>query len=300
MFSRIVVPLDGSTLAERAIPLAREMADRSDGSIRLVRVHVPPRIPATCHQVLGPRVGGELKRSREAARARDQQYLEEARKPAGEGEDEGPDVSTALLRGPEGHSVVDEVRRSDATLVVMSVPVPGRDEPDELGAPRDTVVRGCPTPVLIVRTGDVPPGAAPAVPEHVLVPLDGTRRSEAVLKHATAVARLFDAPMTLIRVMRHDGRVEEDRHDGEGDRSAESYLEDLAEELRHRGVEVDTHVGQGDPVAAILEAARDRDTDLIAMASRCRGPLTRLVLGSVSDKVLRRTSASVLVVNPTR
>ncbi|MGD2071292.1 MAG: universal stress protein [Gemmatimonadota bacterium] len=287
-FSRVVVPLDGTVEAEGAIPLATEIADRSGGSVRLVRVHTPPRIPATCHQVLGPRIGGELKRQQSEARRRDEAYLDDARDRPGYSP--GADVSTELLRGPVGASLIEHIRHSDATFVVMSVPL-SRAGRSELGEAEDTVVRGCTTPILLLR----PEGRSArddAQPiRRVLVPLDGTERSEAILEPAEALARLFGASVTLVQVVRKDDpdRSREDE--------ARAYLDGLADGLRSRGVPCDRLVGRGSPVRAILDAATARNSDVVAMASRCRGPLTRMVLGSVSDQVLQRTSAAVLVVN---
>jgi nucleotide-binding universal stress UspA family protein len=291
--SQIVVPLDGTDLSERAIPVARDIAERGGGSLRLVRVHIPPRIPATSHHVLGPRVGGQLKRERADALKREQRYLDQAAHDAApEADDHAPPVSAALLRGPVEHSVVDDVRRSDATLVVLSAPVPGRDVPDQVDRVTDKVVRQCPTPVLVVRSRNGLDGLAPKGLRHILVPIDGSERSNSVLEPARELAGLFGASMTLLTVVPKESQV------GRAT-AARKQLKALADGLRREGVEADTRLEHGHPPTVILAVAGEHDTDVIAMASRCRGPLTRMVLGSVSDEVLRRAEASVLVVSPT-
>jgi nucleotide-binding universal stress UspA family protein len=74
------------------------------------------------------------------------------------------------------------------------------------------------------------------------------------------------------------------------------YLAPLADRLRAHGLNAETKVVVGAPVAAeILELARSERADLIAMGTHGRRGLERLVLGSVADKIVRASDVPVLV-----
>jgi nucleotide-binding universal stress UspA family protein len=81
---------------------------------------------------------------------------------------------------------------------------------------------------------------------------------------------------------------------------AQAYLDRVAERLRTRGLRVQTQVVVGEsPAAGVLDVARDRHINLIALATHGRSGLKRLFLGSVADKIVRGTLIPVLVYRPT-
>ena len=133
----------------------------------------------------------------------------------------------------------------------------------------------------------------------ILVPLDGSMVGEAVLDKAAEFAR-DGASLVLLRAA-------EARHLG-GDavaaqlevvHEAELYLGRVAERLRRAGATaVETCVWYGGAAEAIVEAAHSRDTDLILMSSHGRSSLSRLVLGSVAETVLRATATPILLIRP--
>lgn len=80
----------------------------------------------------------------------------------------------------------------------------------------------------------------------------------------------------------------------------EVELKHLAQKLREKGYQVTTLVRLGDPVEQIVAAVEQGQYDLLAMATRGRKGLTRLVLGSVAESVLRQVTVPMLLVRPTR
>lgn len=128
------------------------------------------------------------------------------------------------------------------------------------------------------------------MPRKILVALDGTRISESVLPHVTSLLGVLDADVTLLRVV-PPGKPGERK-------KALAYLERVAEPLRRKGVFVDTQVAVGTPAARIAERAGREGYDLVALASRRRRGLKRIVLGSVAEEVLRRAPVPVLVTAP--
>jgi nucleotide-binding universal stress UspA family protein len=151
----------------------------------------------------------------------------------------------------------------------------------------------------------------------VLIPLDGSELAEQVLEPALAIIDAARAEYTLLRVVKPMTPASYDPASGrmsglrepllkelqELDRrnwtEAQAYLERLAESLRTRSLTVQTRVvSHEQPAAAILDDASARGTDLIALATRGRGGLKRLLMGSVADKVVRGATTPILVCRP--
>jgi nucleotide-binding universal stress UspA family protein len=146
--------------------------------------------------------------------------------------------------------------------------------------------------------------------QHILVPLDGSDCAEQALEQAIALGGLMQSQYTLIRVVGpliatgldplgyavvggFEPPLEELRA------QAEAYLEQKAASLRQRGLTVQTQaIIDQQPALAILNAAQTLNVDLIAMTTHGYRGLTRLLLGSVADKVLRGASIPVLLQRP--
>jgi len=139
--------------------------------------------------------------------------------------------------------------------------------------------------------------------KRILVPLDEAVHAESVIEAVAALARGAGATIRLLHVAPTPDNVldEEGRvlsyADQEGARlevEALDYLRRAAAVIE--GVPVECTVRFGDPVREILEDAEAWHTDLIAMATRGRGSLSRVLLGSVAEQVFRRAAAPVMLV----
>ena len=138
----------------------------------------------------------------------------------------------------------------------------------------------------------------------ILVPLDGSKRAEAILRHVENLAECYDATVIFLQVVepvplsmgleRADivlGQEYERRID-----QAVSYLAALQGEFREKGIETRTRVVSGPVVDAIIRAAESESVDLIAMASHGRGGLSRVFYGSVAAGVLHRVDRPLLLI----
>lgn len=302
MYQRILVPLDGSDASERAVPLARILANRHGAELHLV--HVLHASPDYAHRM--PEEDVEWQR-----RAGDQvlAYLEGV---AEELRESGaPEVTGSVLDGPVADALDAYREEHGVDLVVMTTHGEGGFRRWWLGSVADRLVRRIPVPLLLLRpwdeTGDLRPGRERF--EHVLVPLDGSGDAERALDHAVRFADSFRARLSLVRVISPGldvgrfrgepvvslapGLVEEARDE------AREYLEGVVETVRERlgddGPVVDAAVVEGTPADAILEFRRESGADLVTVATHGRGGLARVVLGSVADKVVRGSVAPVLV-----
>lgn len=136
----------------------------------------------------------------------------------------------------------------------------------------------------------------------ILIPLDKSFGTEAVLKVAADLARANNSVLRLLHVAPRPAAVMADGRmiayaDQESDRlqyEAEVYLREAAHRLA--GFPVEYAVRFGDPAEEIIEEARESGADLIAMATHGRTGVARLLLGSVAEAVLRRSEVPVLLV----
>ena len=134
----------------------------------------------------------------------------------------------------------------------------------------------------------------------MLVALDGSLVAEGIIPFIMQIAGPLDMQVVVLRVlvpvppMAVEGtrRLEDaEKHRVE----AEEYLAGIVRELRDRGVHATTEVRRGEPVAEILEGAREAKADLIAMTTHGRSGLGRLLFGSVAEAVLRQADIPVFL-----
>ncbi|MFP4623929.1 MAG: universal stress protein, partial [Gemmatimonadota bacterium] len=171
------------------------------------------------------------------------------------------------------------------------------------------LVRRLAVPMLLVRPSEEAPGSrtTPAV-ARILVPLDGSPLAESILQPAGELALHLGAAVVLLRVLETGAYLgtpylpevaeQHEEHIEAVERQSKEYLDDVARRLEARGVDVaDTLLRSGAPAAVIEEVAR-HTAELIAMATHGRGGVQRLLLGSVSDKVLRGGTQPLLLLRP--
>lgn len=145
--------------------------------------------------------------------------------------------------------------------------------------------------------------------ENVLVPLDGSELSLKALEHAEKLAGPLAAKVILLRVGGSLGPEafglpelsmalanELTLQQGKQEATLVTYLEQLAEPLREKGLTVETVVRSGDPASEIVQLAESEQVDLVVMSSHGRTGLTRWIYGSVAERVLHNARCSLLVV----
>ncbi len=297
MYRLIMVPLDGSRFAESAMPLALSVSRRTKAPLHLVTVQEP--IPSFAYD--------EWENAAEDwSRAYLNNAVERARPLA------GAEVTATLLAGHVVDVVEKEARSRGADLVVMATHGRGAFSRAWLGSVADAFLHHTCRPILLVRPeeGDAEPdlSADPGFAQ-MMVPLDGTELSESVLEHAVSFASLFDTVMHLVRVvpyplqftspyLPHTLQMNQ-QFVTESREAAEAYLETHAERLRARGQTVETSVVVvAQPGHGLLNEITESGCDLVAMATHGRSGLTRAILGSTADKVVRGSHTPVLLYRP--
>lgn len=142
--------------------------------------------------------------------------------------------------------------------------------------------------------------------ETILVPLDGSRRAEAILKHVEHLAECFGSKIIFVRVVDPPiwlGTPEDaamakqiDQLYRQAQEDAEHYLKSVRGEFREKGLRAEMRVLQGPVTEAIVNAACADNVDLIAMASHGRSGLVSVIYGSVATGVLHKADRPMLVV----
>jgi len=296
VYRQIVVPLDGSRFAEAALPLALTLSRKTDAHIHLVTVVEP--IPTFAYD--------EWESAAQEWSAAYLAKLKETVEPLA-----GGSVSTALVKGHAVDAIQAEVESADADLVVLASHGRGAMTRMWLGSVADGFLRHTDRPVLLVRPDedDLPPADREYGFETLLVPLDGSELSESALAHATDFGMLFGAAYHLTRIVAYPvdlaspylpatAQMNQALVDQARDMAAE-YLEGHAERMRRRGLRVTTSVAVDAQAGhGILTEAEAVGCDSIAMATHARTGLTRALLGSSADKVLRGTHLPLLLYRP--
>ena len=229
--------------------------------------------------------------------AHEQAYLEHAVTTLGASP--AVEIRTSLLKAPIVPALLQFVASADVDLIVMTTHGASGFERAWLGSVTDQLVRQSPVPVLVVRGSAGRPRSAVPTFERVLIPLDSSDRSRAVLPYALGIGGRA-ARYTLATVSApFDAAAPNSRVDVEQRRCSAEALAEIAARLTDEGYLVETRIIVAEhPAAALLAEAQAGQHSLIALATRGQSGLQRNLLGSVSDKLLRAAKVPVLVYCP--
>ncbi|MGA7146464.1 MAG: universal stress protein [Desulfobacterales bacterium] len=143
----------------------------------------------------------------------------------------------------------------------------------------------------------------------ILVPLDGSKRAEAILPHVKNLSLCFNAKVILFIVaepslmLEYDEVIDMSKYLEKRDhqkKETETYLASIQKEFRAKGIKVQALIGHGLVVKAIIDAAERENADLVAMASHGRSGLSRTFYGSIAAGVLQRIDRPLLLIRSRR
>ena len=304
MFRSTLVPLDQTRFAEAALPFASRLAREAGSRLQLVLAHQGVPAVGGMGEIAFVPTGIEG-----ALRDQERAYLRDVAADLvlnGLGT-----VGYREVEGPAGEAVCDEAERVKADLIVMATH--GRGAVGRLwhGSVAEQVVRHSRSPVLLVPSGSRKGFRPLKLVRGILVALDLSPESDAILAPVAELSRLTGAPVTLLHVVVDSilepatypmltplggiPSVEQRRV------QASRHLEAAADELRKQGRMVTIEVKTGPNAAWILsDALRDSRFDLLAMTTHGRAGLRRLWMGSIASKVLEDANKPLLLFHPQR
>lgn len=299
MLKKILVPLDGSDLAERALEPALAIArQQQDGEIILLSVPVYKDIlvpSASGFDLLLP------DQSLDQFRQEVETYLNDVRSTW---EQPGVHLQTMVIDGDIASVIVDTAEELAVDLIVMTTHGYSGFSRWLLGSVTERVLRSAPCPVMALRQ------KRPLT--NILITLDGSELAETALEPGIEIARLLNGHVTLLQVdqdanlgalelsmleLAETGLSRHVREEKQDDLLV-NYLNQKAEKYRREGLTMETVVMEGTPAKGILDFAEAQEIDLIVMTTHGRTGLRRWVYGSVTEKVLRGTEAAVLIIRP--
>ena len=299
MYQALMVPLDGSEFGRHAIPWALAIAEPSGARVDLVHALTPSYdlgVPEGDKLILAEAIDSQ----RTATEQRLSDLADRLRLGT------GVQFSSAVVDGSTADAILRFADESATDLIVMTTHGRSGLARAVLGSVSDQVVRRSRCPVLLARPHrHVAEEREAAAVSDVLVPLDGTVTSEAILVHALELCRLTGASCTLLHVIVPEllltgaavpVALADERATIVEQPRADTYLAGLADRFHEGAVPVTiAALRHTDVESGILEYCAAHPVSLIAMATRGAGGLVRAMLGSTMDELLRKTHLPLLV-----
>ncbi|MBN1565302.1 MAG: universal stress protein [Anaerolineae bacterium] len=285
MYSRVLVPLDGSVAAEFAIRFALDLASKHSAEMILLYLNAMP-------------LAAISEDDQQQSADETQQYLEKLRKDVREA---GVPVRTQIIdsRDPGG-ALTAYADEELVSVVVMSTQ--GRQAMLRwlFGSHIEESLNRMMVPVMLVRP----------VYDQIVVPLDGSRWSESAISRATELARVHDAEIVLLHVYQQKGSDYADQwalagHQQIADQQIDQIrdqLVSLRNRLRQEGLKArEVLIRGGNPAQVICEyAENEEDICMIVMSTHGRTGLSKWLVGSVAQSVIKKTRVPVTLVQPDR
>ena len=296
MYTRMLIPLDGSKTAENVLPYARILARTFQIPVELMEVldiagmasHVAAEKARRLDTVVT-----EGERSSE-------QYLKKIASSFS-----GVNVGCTVERGRPEDVIIEKAAADKTTLIAMATH--GRSGMSRwlLGSIAEKVLRAATNPLLLVRASEEALTEGEAVLRSIIVPLDGSELAESVLPTAVKFARLFNVGMVLFRTYELPASAYYGRENylpnyeelkNRVKEQAQDYLDKRIEAIKAEGVQrVSSVLIEGSGPNEIIDYARKTPNALITMCTHGRSGVKRWVLGSVTEKVVRHSGDPVLV-----
>ncbi|MEK7214987.1 MAG: universal stress protein [Chloroflexota bacterium] len=293
MLGKVLVPLDGSPLAEAALPYAQDIARSLQGEITLVNVvAMPPAGVSAAHDAF-------MDQQRAEAESGARRYLDAK---AAELRGQGLQVREAVLSGPVADTLQQYAAHQGIELIALATHGRAGLERWMVGSVTDHLIHGSSIPVLTIRPSrDGNPASGLT---RVLVGLDGSELAETALSYAAELAEGLRLTLTLVQEVPSEVELFAGSNYvaypidivSELKAAAGEYLEEKAAQLSGAGLICDTVVAVGGPVSHLIEAANRLPGTLIVVSSHGRSGLGRAILGSVADRVIHESHGPVLVV----
>ncbi len=304
MFEKILVPLDGSPLAEGILPYVKVLAKALHS--RVVLLHAAEASPLDHRDPeLEPYATETVERIRPLAESYLEEVAEDLRR-------DSLQVEKKVAQGKAADEIVDYAEGQGVDLIAMSTHGRSGLARWVVGSTADKVLRSADRPLLLVRPRD-DETAEPATGalSRIVVPLDGSPAAETVLTFVEHLSRALGLEITLVQVIGVETTVQFGPMVPDSwpvpndvleriDVVASGYLAGIARELEHKGLSAQWEVLRGSPAHRLVDFASEDPGSLVAMTTHGRSGFRRWVMGSVADHVVRNTGEPVLVVRAHR
>lgn len=306
----ILVPLDGSNVSEGILPWVSRIAKKADAPLVLLMVADPDEVeyPSGALPSSQSSIGVDWTAYRgqieESSRVR---ALEAVTAMAARMRDDGITAKPRATLGNPAGEILSVAEEEGCSLIAMSTHGRTLIGRNILGSVTDRVLHSSSVPVLAVtpERAKIYGGEGPALTT-IMAPLDGSELAEQSLPHVEELARVLSLEVLLVRVVMLEYPYYLHTESGymlpdfteEMVREAASYLERVSKTFKDKGLTVRRRVLRGSAAPALLNLARETPGELIAMTTHGRSGLSRWMMGSVTEAMIRGSGDPVLVVRP--
>lgn len=285
MWKKILLPLDGSDLAELALPYAQEIAIAFKSELVLLHVNEP---------------------SEEQYLHMHELYLE---KIAGQTKKLVKKVSSVVISGKTVEEIVNYTEKNDISLIIMASHGRSGIIPWATEGVASKVIDATGVPLLLIK-GTKPQRRVKkeSLISRILLPLDGSEAGEAAITRVKELKSNLETEVTLLEVV---PETQEIRTIGGIDHilypepeietfkaEAKEYLDKVYKRLQSTKGELKVAIRSGEVAKEILNYAKKNRASLIAIASHGHSGMTKWVFGSTAQKVIQDSPIPVLVVKP--
>jgi nucleotide-binding universal stress UspA family protein len=295
MFEKILLPMDGSVLAEQAIPYVRDLASQLNAEIHLV--HVCPVVHQNLthmHKIYLDQIETNLRKSMKEVW----------------GLKSEPAIKSEILNGEPAPAIIEYIKQNSINLVAVTTCGASGLRVWAMGSVADKVVRDAGIPTLLIRVKDSPPSGKGFI-KRILLPVDSSDASKIAVPYGAELAKKLGASLTVFSMAQTvyaqnlDGMgvgvgVNWDAVDAATKKYVDEYLQVIEADLKTKGLTVDHITVLGiDASTEILELEKKIPADIVVMATRGRSGISRWAFGSTAERVLRDGELPLLLIRET-
>jgi nucleotide-binding universal stress UspA family protein len=297
MYTRLLIPLDGSKNAEQVLPYGRFLAKQLAIPVELLGIIDP--LPLADFAEVWERSNFDnmiLEETRITT-----EYLQATARSFGSAK-----VKWTVEKGAPAEVIIENAAAEPKTLIVMATHGRSGVQRWLLGSVADKVLHGTSNHLFLVRASGAGETEGEAVLKTVVVPLDGSALAENAFSAVEEVAAKLELEVVLIRAYALPPAAAADEYGtytqqavAQLETEAREYLSEKAQELKSKGIShVATAAELGYGAEEIIALARRTPDNFIAMCTHGRSGLRRWLLGSVTERVVRHSGDPVLIVAP--
>jgi nucleotide-binding universal stress UspA family protein len=294
MYDKILVPLDGSELAEVTLWYAARLAARIQSSLTLVYVTQPDELTSPhMYECYLKDTVVKVKEHADEIRA--------------EKKDGDITIDYKILKGDPAEEIVDYADKNKIELIILSTQGKGGIKRWAMGNVANKVVGATRKQVLLIRARGAQSDVYKGTLTKVLVPVDGSTESESILHFVNYLASRLVLELTLLhmwaRAFESYPTQEMVDRDDKTRKQEKAYIEKLGARLTRQGLRVNTvysEVFQGEEAAEIIKMAEEGKFSMVAMATHGRSGVGRWIFGSNANKVLNEGNTPLLLVRPVK
>ncbi|NHZ72203.1 MAG: universal stress protein [Aquificales bacterium] len=283
VYKNILVPLDGSDLAERVVPAALYMAEAMAGKVTLLTV-VAKKTRKDA-DLMAKAIQTGAYEADLYLRSVKKRFLPSL-----------APIETAVITGKPDKDIIQFAQENSTDLIIMSTHGRSGITRWSFGRTAEKVLRRSPCPTVILRSERE---IKLEKFDRVLLPLDGSLLAERVLLPALDMVKILDVELFLIRVVEpgsfygfghNDDAIDEEIE------AAQAYLVEVGARLARQGISVQPHVAVGSATDVIVDYAEAQEIDLILLSSRGNSGFDSWMFGSVAEKVMKGAPCAILVI----